>query len=96
MTLEDINGECNQDSNDVIPLFKTQPHEKGALWTSLPPSTLFLSLSLDDLSIECLETCAPEQELESESETTPDDEKIDKQHKGPLPRFISRNKEVIL
>lgn len=31
MTLEDINGECNQDSNDVIPLFKTQPHEKGAL-----------------------------------------------------------------
>ena len=57
---------------------------------------LSLLLSLDDLSIECLETCAPEQELESESETTPDDEKVDKQHKGPLPRFISRNKEVIL
>lgn len=31
MTLEDINGEYNQDSNDVIPLFKTQPHEKGTL-----------------------------------------------------------------
>lgn len=60
------------------------------------PLLLSLSLSLDDLSIECLETHTPEQELESESETTPDDEKVDKQYKGPLPRFISRNKEVIL